>query len=225
MGRISNNLDSGKANPRFCPICNHPERAEIENAVLTISPSNPLYTLDAIATMYEVSSNDLRVHALMHTPLALDFSKESEETLVRSFQNRVPTELGTEGAASPLQAGVSSDSYIPGKRMSDLVGFRESDMLMAMANEYLTTATALGRRIKSYATDASEGSDQRLAAYCTNAIVTLYLQSGAEMRRAIEQINTLNTSVNGEHDAGAEGLKALADAITGNVRQANKVEE
>ena len=88
-------------------------------------------------------------------------------------------------------------------------------MLLAAANEMLTTLTTLGRRIKSYAGDGSEGSDQRLAAFCSNAMVNLYVGASSELRKSIQAINELNTSLNGAADSGSEGLKALAAALAG----------
>ena len=79
----------------------------------------------------------------------------------------------------------------------------------------LTTLTTLGRRIKSYAGDGSEGSDQRLAAFCSNAMVNLYVGASSELRKNIQAINELNTSLNGAADSGSEGLKALAAALAG----------
>ena len=67
MGRLGK-PESGKANPKLCPICNHPNRAEIEQAIFSISPNSPNLTLDMIANAYDLSTNDLRVHALMHSP-------------------------------------------------------------------------------------------------------------------------------------------------------------
>ena len=94
-------------------------------------------------------------------------------------------------------------------------------MLLAAANEYLTTLTALGRRIKRHAANNSEESDQILAAFCTTAVVSLYINSGSELRKAVQGISELNTQLNGPKDNSAEGLKALAAALSFSANAAN----
>ena len=214
MGRLPENTNM---NPRSCPICRHPERAEIERMVLSMSASNPSLTLDAIADAFGISVRELRVHTLMHTPLALDFSAEAETALIDDFKLRAGQPL----AESTSTQGADSVSHTPAgqlttrQRLTDRIDMREGDMLLAAANEMLTTLTTLGRRIKSYAGDSSEGSDQRLAAFCSNAMVNLYVGASSELRKSIQAINELNTSLNGAADSGSEGLKALAAALAG----------
>ena len=212
MGRLPENTNM---NPRSCPICRHPERAEIERMVLSMSASNPSLTLDAIADAFGISVRELRVHTLMHTPLALDFSAEAETALIDDFKLRAGQPLAestsTQGADSVSHTG----QLTLRQRLTDRIDMREGDMLLAAANEMLTTLTTLGRRIKSYAGDGSEGSDQRLAAFCSNAMVNLYVGASSELRKSIQAINELNTSLNGAADSGSEGLKALAAALAG----------
>lgn len=214
MGRLPENTNM---NPRSCPICRHPERAEIERMVLSMSASNPSLTLDAIADAFGISVRELRVHTLMHTPLALDFSAEAETALIDDFKLRAGQPLAestsTQGADSVSHT--PSGKITPRQRLADRIDMREGDMLLAAANEMLTTLTTLGRRIKSYAGDGSEGSDQRLAAFCSNAMVNLYVGASSELRKSIQAINELNTSLNGAADSGSEGLKALAAALAG----------
>lgn len=213
--------ESTNTNPRTCMICRHPERAEIERLVLSMSASNPTLTLDAIADAYGISVKELRVHTLMHTPLALDFSAEAESALIDNFKLRAGQPLtestSAQGADSVSQNSESkvAGAITPKQRLADKIDMREGDMLLAAANEMLTTLNVLGRRIKSYASDGSDGSDQRLITFCNNAIVNLYVGTSTELRKNIQAINELNNSINGAADAGSEGLKALAAAIAG----------
>ena len=224
MGRLPENTNM---NPRSCPICRHPERAEIERMVLSMSASNPSLTLDAIADAFGISVRELRVHTLMHTPLALDFSAEAETALIDDFKLRAGQPLAestsTQGADSV--SNTPSGKITPRQRLADRIDMREGDMLLAAANEMLTTLTTLGRRIKSYAGDGSEGSDQRLAAFCSNAMVNLYVGASTELRKSIQAINELNTSLNGAADSGSEGLKALAAALAGSYTPPAESEE
>jgi hypothetical protein len=186
--------------------------------VLSMSASNPSLTLDAIADAFGISVRELRVHTLMHTPLALDFSAEAETALIADFQSRAG-QPSAESTSAQGAASVSNSGHVtPRQRLADRVDMREGDMLLAAANEMLTTLTTLGRRIKSYAGDGSEGSDQRLAAFCNNSLVNLYIGASSELRKSIQAINELNTSLNGAADSGSEGLKALAAALAGSAQ-------
>ena len=113
MGRLPENTNM---NPRSCPICRHPERAEIERMVLSMSASNPSLTLDAIADAFGMSVRELRVHTLMHTPLALDFSAEAETALIDDFKLRAGQPLAestsTQGADS-VSNNAHSGKIIP----------------------------------------------------------------------------------------------------------------
>ena len=222
MGRLPENTNM---NPRSCPICRHPERAEIERMVLSMSASNPSLTLDAIADAFGISVRELRVHTLMHTPLALDFSAEAETALIDDFKLRAGQPLAESTSTQGADSVSHSGKITPRQRLADRIDMREGDMLLAAANEMLTTLTTLGRRIKSYAGDGSEGSDQRLAAFCSNAMVNLYVGASSELRKSIQAINELNTSLNGAADSGSEGLKALAAALAGSYTPPAESEE
>lgn len=194
---------------RFCAVCQSADRAEIERLILSISPSNPSLTLDSIAEAYGFSSRELRVHALMHSPIALDLSERSEVDLVQNFKDR-----SSSFATSDEQKETSTQQTSKSReRLTDSINMREGDMLLAGANEMLTTLTTLGRRIKHFATGAE---DQQLVNFCTNAIVSLYVGTGAELRKSIDSLNQMNISINGAHDTASDGLIALAKAIRGN---------
>lgn len=201
-------------NARFCPICNHPERGDIEMALLSISSARPELTFEVIADAYDVSVDSLRVHALMHTPLVLNFSQESADVLTQTFKTKAGFTSPATGAASHQTSEEASavSNISERSKLADKVNMREGDLLLAAANEYYTTMSILGRRIKTYASDNS--NENALPNFCSKAIVDLYINCGSEIRQAIKGINDLNTSINGAHDPGADGLKALAEALT-----------
>lgn len=204
MGRLP---EAAAQRSRTCPICNHAERAEIERCVLSMSNTNPTMTLDAIADAFDVSPKDLRIHALMHTPLALDFSDASERSLVNDFKEKAgqPTDEVDE-----VDSGATTHAMHD--RLTDKLNLRESDMLMASANEMLTTMTALGKRIKRY---AGSEEDQTLVNFCSNAMVNLYIGTSTELRKTVDAIREMNIAINGAHDSASEGLKQLALALHG----------
>lgn len=50
-----------------CKVCTDPRRSEIELAILNIDGT---ITVETIAQDFEVPEDDIRMHALMHTPLS-----------------------------------------------------------------------------------------------------------------------------------------------------------
>lgn len=78
-----------------CKICTHPQRAEIEKAILRITSDNPSLTIVAIAEEYGVSETDIKKHAILHQALTVDPTAISEgcETLARRAKIREATIL------------------------------------------------------------------------------------------------------------------------------------
>lgn len=68
-----------------CKICTHPQRVEIEKAILRISSENPSLTVETIAEEYGVTETDIKKHAILHQSLAVDTTALAEgcETLAR----------------------------------------------------------------------------------------------------------------------------------------------
>lgn len=194
----------------MCEICSHPDRAEIEKLILSISPTNPSMSLETIADAYGVSAEKLRIHALMHSPLALDFSKESEDVLIGQFRDKAGL-----GATSTLPSDSSATNSATRDRLTDKVNMREGDMLLAAANEYLTTMVSIGRRIKRYSSEGTENGDAKLLQFLSTPTVNLYIGAGTEMRKMVAEIRGLNESINGSKDSAAAGLQALANALAG----------
>lgn len=52
-----------------CVICNHPERRAIEEHLLVSNYGTESMSMSEIAEKFDVSVQDLQVHALMHTPI------------------------------------------------------------------------------------------------------------------------------------------------------------
>lgn len=215
---------TGMGNARFCPVCNHPERGDIEMALLSISPQRPELTLEVIADAYDIPVDALRAHTLMHVPLVMNYTQESADALVQNFQQKAGiTSPATSGDGAASHRDSTEESAVPNitrARLADKINMREGDLLLAAANEYYTTLVVLGKRIKSYAGDRS--NETALPNFCTKAVVDLYIGCGSELRQAIKGLNDLNTSINGAHDPGADGLKALAEALTKSSEQAKE---
>lgn len=189
--------------PSLCTICNHPDRAEIENAILSMTDGSKT-SIEVIAEQYDVSLADLKMHALFHTPLvgAADIEElRDAETLGDTEQTEVVR-------ATPR------DSLT--RRMK----LREADLLAAVGNEYLVTMKTMGRRINKLAQvseiDIEDNDRQlKLAKLLTKPMVDLYVGLGGEIRQTVKTMAELDRLLNGPDDSATSGLVALAKAIQG----------
>lgn len=198
--------------PNSCRICNHPDRAEIENAILTMTadaPPNDENSIEAIAAQYNVPLNELKMHALFHTPLVGDGDIEelkSAETLTMT--------------AGDTQLEVESVKAAPRDSLTRRMKLREADMLAAVGNEYLVTLKTMGRRINRLAQVSSidiedEEKQLKLAKLLTKPMVDLYVGLGGEIRQTVKTMAELDRLLNGPEDNATTGLMALAKAIQG----------
>lgn len=197
--------------PDSCRICQHPDRAEIENAILSMTadaPPNGANSIELIAEQYQVPLDELKMHALFHTPLV--GAGDVEE--LRDAATLTMTSGDTE--QTEVVRSASRDSLT--RRMK----LREADMLAAVGNEYLVTLKTMGRRINKLAQVSSidiedEEKQLKLAKLLTKPMVDLYVGLGGEIRQTVKTMAELDRILNGPEDSTASGLVALAKAIQG----------
>lgn len=190
--------------PGYCTICNHPDRAEIENAILAMTADaqpSERNSIETIAEQFDVSLDDLKMHALFHTPLV--------------------------GAADLEQLGVLPESQneqgektAPRDSLTRRMKLREADLLAAVGNEYLVTLKTMGRRINKLAQvseiDVEDAEKQlKLAKLLTKPMVDMYVGLGSEIRQTVKTMAELDRLLNGPEDSATSGLVALAKAIQG----------
>ena len=180
----------------MCKICNRIDRADIENAILNISAESKL-TVESIAEQYGVDVQELRNHALFHTPLVAPCDVVTSEPV--ADENQLP-----EGKIS----------------LARKMKLREADILAATNNEYMVTLKAMGRRINRLASVSSidaEDADKevKLAKLLTKPMVDLYIGLGGEIRQNVRAMAEVDRMLNGPQDSSNNGLQALADAIRG----------
>lgn len=174
----------------MCSICNHSSRADIENAILTMSSSEDGLSIEQIAEHYKVSLEDLKVHVLFHTPVVgADIFEKTDSAEQRNSLLR-KTKL------------------------------REVDMLSAINDEYLVTLKAVGRRLHKLAQPSSidiEDEDKQFkwAKLLTKPTVDLYLGLGGEIRQNVKTMAEIDRMLNGPQDDTNGGLRMLAQAIAG----------
>ena len=197
--------------PDSCRICQHPDRAEIENAILSMTadaPPNGANSIELIAEQYQVPLDELKMHALFHTPLvgAGDVEELREAAMLTT----------TSGDTEQTEVVRSAPRDSLTRRMK----LREADMLAAVGNEYLVTLKTMGRRINKLAQVSSidiedEEKQLKLAKLLTKPMVDLYVGLGGEIRQTVKTMAELDRILNGPEDSTASGLVALAKAIQG----------
>lgn len=182
----------------MCSICNRSDRAEIENAILNISAESGL-TVESIAEQYKLNIDELRNHALFHTPLV------------------APCDIAT--PTTDLQLNPDAEAKVP-TSLARKMKLREADILATVNNEYLVTLKAMGRRINRLANVSSidaedEAKKVELAKLLTKPMVDLYIGLGGEIRQNVKAMAEVDRMLNGPQDSGSNGLIALAEAIKG----------
>lgn len=198
--------------PSSCKICNHPDRAEIENAILTMTadaPPNEQNSIETIAEQYKVPLDELKMHALFHTPLVGD--GDIEEGGCNGDVCNIPS-FDSDVEQTPKAA--------PRDSLTRKMKLREADMLAAVGQEYLVTLKTMGRRINKLAQVSSidiedEEKQLKLAKLLTKPMVNLYVGLGGEIRQTVKTMAELDRMLNGPEDNLSSGLGALAAAIRG----------
>ena len=190
--------------PSLCTICNHPDRAEIENAILSMTDGLKT-SIEVIAQQYNVSLADLKMHALFHTPLVGAADIEELRDADMTAGDTVLTE---------------AERPAPRDSLTRRMKLREADLLAAVGNEYLVTMKTMGRRINKLAQvseiDIEDNDRQlKLAKLLTKPMVDLYVGLGGEIRQTVKTMAELDRLLNGPEDSATSGLVALAKAIQG----------
>lgn len=199
--------------PSSCKICNHPDRAEIENAILTMTadaPPNEKNSIEQIAVQYRVDLDELKMHALFHTPLVGDDD-------IEELQAEVVMPI-CDGDVCDIPSFEQTTKAAPRDSLTRKMKLREADMLAAVGNEYLVTLKTMGRRINKLAQVSSidvedEEKQLKLAKLLTKPMVDLYVGLGGEIRQTVKTMAELDRLLNGPEDSAATGLAALAQAI------------
>jgi hypothetical protein len=180
----------------MCTICTRVDRADIENALVSMSVGAAKISIKDIADKFGVDEDELKTHALFHTPLV------NSSDLMSAVRDLDDTE-NMEVHGSLVRA----------------MKLKEADMLAAVSGEYLVTLKAMGRRINGLLNDFNDdsSSNQHLAVakLLTKPMVELYLGLGGEIRQTVKTAAEVDRMLNGPKDGVTSSLAALADAIRG----------
>lgn len=194
----------------MCDICKRADRAIIEGALVSMTTGATKFTIEEIAEKYELDVEELKAHALFHTPLVSAADLEEDST-----QATVTGESDGDNANADARHG----SLVRNMKL------KEADMLAEVSAEYLITLKAMGRRINSLLSDAPEDGESedmpkadkqlKTAKLLTKPMVELYLGLGSEIRQTVKTAAEVDRMLNGPKDGVASGLTALAAAIRG----------
>lgn len=172
-----------------CKVCEHARRADIEKAILSV----PEVTLEAIAEEFGLTVEDVKMHTLMHTT-APDYAPSA-----RSAMDPEPEAL--------------EDSERP--TIARQLKLREADMLLEVVDEYMVTLKTVGRQIQVL----SEAEGMLFSKMLGKPVVDLYIGVGGEIRATVKTLAELNSILNGPENSAAQGLSALAAALTRSVEK------
>lgn len=166
----------------MCTICDRLDRTTIENALISMLPS---MTIEDIANRFDVDVEELKMHALFHTPLvSLDDLSDSENkhnSLVRSMKLK----------EADMLAEVSAEYLVTLKAMG-----RHINSLLDVSE------SAIDRKVK-------------VSTLLTKPMVEMYIGLGSEIRQTVKTAAEIDRMLNGPKDGATAGLQALAEAIRG----------
>lgn len=206
----TNHLD--KAGREHCPICEHRQRAAIENALMNISSDAGSIKLQDICESFNLRSEDLKRHALLHAPVTLtEFDIEPDKAQYTSALDSATSD--------ELDGSDSSATTGPKKSIAHELKVREADMLMAVAVEYMGTLRNVGKRINGIANgsphDTDEDNELKFAKLINKAVTDLYLGLGGEIRQTLKTVADLDQLINGRDSTANSpgGLQSLSVAI------------
>lgn len=128
-----------------CKICTNPRRAEIEHALLH---SNPSVDIKSIAEEFEVDADELRKHALFHTPLGM--SQEDTDSIARKLKMResdMLTEVALEYLVTLKGVGRRINHYVnednESIKLEKLMTKPMVDMYLGLGSEIRKTVEAI----------------------------------------------------------------------------------
>lgn len=172
----------------MCSICKHSSRADIENAILNMSSAEGSLSIENIADHYNISVDDLKMHAMFHTPMVgadIFESKDEEKTsLTRKMKLREADML------SSLNAEYLVTLKAMGRRLNKLA-------------------------MPSTIDEEDEDKQFKFSKLLTKPMVELYLGLGGEIRQNVKTLAEIERMINGPQDNTDGGLVALATAIAG----------
>lgn len=141
--------------PRVCTICTHPERAEIDAAVVNGAPNR------RVAAQYGVAETSLRRHAAHHLPTALVKAAEAEQVVGALDLLAQATELLDSARRILKRAENRKDDA--GARIALQANKEAAGRLELLAR--IMTAAMQGERTSTEAVscDSDPGLDERVA--------------------------------------------------------------
>ena len=195
-----------------CTVCEHPNRVDIDTALLSGQPINK------VGVFYGVASKHIIAHKELCSPYLA-----TQDDFNQMVQNEVYEILETENINT-------SQSATPKKPASfgAQLGLRETDILVSSINQMLIMQTSLGREINKFLTnmDTPEGllAQQK---FLRKPVMDAYVLVGSEIRQSVKTLADIQAMLVKPEAAKDpfEAMKALSLAIAGANRQNNNTTE
>lgn len=177
----------------MCSICTRADRENIEQAILAMAScasSENGYNIEKIAEEFKCDVDELKAHALFHTPStnADTLSEEGRESLTRKMKLR----------ETDILSAVTEEYLVTltsmGRRIKKLTGVENG---------------AIEDDDKAF----------KLTKMLTKPMTDLYLGLGSEIRQNVRTMADIDRMLNGPEDATSTGLVALAEAIRGSAKE------
>lgn len=191
------------ASPNRCPICKRADCQEIDDALalslapgfrppLNYQPINPQLPFDPYEYVAYLFNNEF-------TPFEL-----------RRHHNPDPQPSTPTLNPQPRPSTLNSDN----DSLQARIKVREANALALTIQEYSSTLTLVGRKIRKMAQFPGDSVGEALSKLLTKPVVDLYIGLGAEIRETVQEMSVLNRDLNGPDENSNAGLIALAGALT-----------
>ncbi len=147
----------------MCRICEHPERDNIDSALLINTP------VEAIAAYYELPEEDIQKHRERCSSYTMSMDE---------FDAMVAKEVAGSSISQPL---------VHPESLQRQIHLREADYLTSVLQEYMVTLKSTGREIQRSLREARE-FNMPIKHVLGQSLVDLYLGCGGEVRQTVKTL-------------------------------------
>lgn len=172
----------------MCAICEHSNRKQIEMDLVNMQVTSERDELEVIAEKYGVDAEEMKVHAMFHTPLISNPTEQDDDAVRDSLVRRL--KLREADVLAEVTAEYLQTLKATGRRINKLTGVSDIDV-------------------------EDEDKQFKLAKLLTKPMVDMYIGLGGEIRQTVKTMAELDRALNGPKDDLSSGLSALASAIRG----------
>lgn len=126
-----------------CKVCTHYKRAEIENALLSMSTDKIDEELATIAVEYSVEINELKIHALMHTPINITANNDSIARQLKLKEANVLSAVINEYLVTLKSVGRQINAWAVGGNFERMINKPVVELYLGTGGEIRATVRTL----------------------------------------------------------------------------------